>query len=600
MSTPATIGDVERAPSFALRRSLLAIAVATQGAIDLASAFLSHPSERLLALRRLVPTSVIDTSRTFTLLAGALLLLTAWGLRRGKRRAYVAALFLAALSVPFNLFKAIDVEEATVASALMFALGVNAEAFRVKSRELTWSALRAPVVWMGLGFVFYAVVGCWIVEARYGNGASIVRAVSETLYRTLGLGSPSLVLDPTLSHHVKRMVGWFLESLPVLGFTLLVGAAFLALQPAIHRRRHRADRDRAAEIIAKHAVSALAPFALAPDCDYFFSRTGRAVIAYKFQSGTLLAIGDPIGPPEEFPSLLRDFARYVEERDWTFGFFQSLPEVQPQYRRLGWSSVHIGEEPVLRLADFTLEGAEMGDVRRSWNKLKREGFEARHFRPRENPFEAAGAMGLEGEIARQLAAVSAEWLRSHPGEEKGFCMGRFDIHHLREVWLAVAWNPAARRVEGFLTWTAMPARGGWALDLMRRRGDAPSGTMEFLVADCAEEAKRRGESALSLSLSALAKAEGPAADGEPTAVTRARALLVKHLTRFYPFEGLFRWKAKFRPAFEPRYLVVAYPSALPRVALALAQAQSPGGLRAYFGGRERVPETGNPPPGEGV
>src|SRR5881409_702530 len=116
-------------------RNALALAVAAIGVVDLESAFLSHPSDRLLALRHLVPTDVLDTSRTFTLLAGALLLVTAWGLRKGKRRAFVAALFLCAVSVPVNMLKAFDFEEATVATVLMFALGISADAFRVKSRD---------------------------------------------------------------------------------------------------------------------------------------------------------------------------------------------------------------------------------------------------------------------------------------------------------------------------------------------------------------------------------------------------------------------------------------------------------------------------------
>ena len=84
-------------------RSALALAVLVMGAIDIASALLSHPPERLLQLERLLPTSVLDTSRTFTLIAGALLVLAAWGLRRGKRRAFVFALFLCAVSVPVNV-----------------------------------------------------------------------------------------------------------------------------------------------------------------------------------------------------------------------------------------------------------------------------------------------------------------------------------------------------------------------------------------------------------------------------------------------------------------------------------------------------------------
>src|ERR1041384_6137684 len=144
-------------------RPLLALAVAAMGIVDLLSALLSPPPERVRALRPLVPTDVLDTSRTFTLLAGALLLLTANGLRRGKRRAFVTALFLCALSVPENLLKAGDVEEATPAPALMFMLGLNAEAFVVKSRELSWRTLRGPAVAAIVAIGIYAFGGCWLL-----------------------------------------------------------------------------------------------------------------------------------------------------------------------------------------------------------------------------------------------------------------------------------------------------------------------------------------------------------------------------------------------------------------------------------------------------
>lgn len=63
---------------FELRRILLSLAVAAMGVIDVMSALLSRLPERLLALRHVVPTEILDTSRTFTLLAGTLLLVTAW------------------------------------------------------------------------------------------------------------------------------------------------------------------------------------------------------------------------------------------------------------------------------------------------------------------------------------------------------------------------------------------------------------------------------------------------------------------------------------------------------------------------------------------
>jgi phosphatidylglycerol lysyltransferase len=568
------------------RRALLSLAVAAMGLIDLLSALLSHPPERLRALLHIVPTAVLDTSRTYTLLAGALLLVTAWGLRRGKRRAFVAALFLCALSVPVNLLKAFDFEEATVAAALLFLLGVSGDAFRVRSRAWSLAALRSRALGFAVALAVYAVAGCWLLELQHGRSGSLGRAVAEVLYQLFGVGQPALAVP----RH-QRIVSWFLESISLLGLTGLVGLALAALRPASHRGRHRAEAGRVAALLRAHGDSSVSAFTLAADADYFFSRNGRAVIAYRFESDTLLAIGDPIGPPEELAPLLRDFAAFCDAHDWRFAFFQARPERMDLYRASGWRALHIGEDPVLWTDRFALDGAAVGDVRRMSRKAAAAGIEVRHFLPGRDPFDAsADADGL----LEQMRAVSSAWLRAHHGSEKGFCVGRFEPQRLREVWLTVAWDPRARRVEGFLTWLSIPARHGWALDLMRRREDSAPGTMELLVVRSVIAARERGDAMLSLSLSALAHvdepgaASGPDADPTPDATAarsaraaaqaaRAREFLSQHLARFYDFHGLFRWKKKFDPEFEDRYLVYPGPLALPQVTLALVRAQSPGG-----------------------
>jgi len=556
------------------QRTALALAVATQGVINLFSALLSHPPDRLLALRHLVPTTVMDQSRTFTFVAGILLVLTAWGLRRGKRRAFVIALFLAALSVPMNLLKAIDFEEATAASVLLFALGVSGDAFRVKSRDLTFGTIGQRTVLLGAFFLVYAVAGCFWMEARFGGAASLGHAAAEAAYRLFGVGQP-IVYDMVPPHtQAARMARWFSHSLAPIGALLLAGSALALLRPVAHRERHRTERERVARLLRHYGDSSVGAFALESDVDYFFSPTGRAVIAYRFESNVLLVLGDPIGPDEEIPALLQQFATYCAEHDWTFALFQARPEKLAFYREAGWRAVHIGVDPIIRLDRFTLEGSAMGDVRRSRNKLDAAGLEARLYPPDTHPFDPS----REPALRDQLGAVSSEWLRSRKGAEKGFAMGRFDPNRLADQWLAAAFNPERGRVEAFITLVPIWGRRGWALDLMRRRDDAPPGVIEFLIVSCAEAAKERGDELISLSLSALAKTEADAAD----AGDRARAFLMEHLRRFYDFEGLFRWKSKFVPEFEPRYLVYADPMALPRVVFALARAQSPGGFLSYF------------------
>ena len=584
-----------------LIRNAMALAVAAMGAIDLVSALFSRLPERVLALRRLVPTDVLDTSRTFTLLAGALLVIAASGLRRGKRRAFVAALLLCAVSVIFNLLKALDVEEATAATALMFALGVSGHAFQVRSRALSFDAFRSRAMLFVVAFAVYAIGGCWLLEARLAPGHSLAHALQEVVYQLTGLGSPALQVPRS-----QRVVNWYLGSISVIGFTTLIGLALAALQPAAYQRRHRVETARVAELLREYGDNTISSFALDEDSDYFFSANRRAVIAYRYESDTLLVIGDPIGPPEEIPALLEDFQRLCHERDWQFAFYQARPERLGDYKRLGWRAIHIGEDPVLWTDRFTLEGAGLGAVRRSVRKLEREGLEVRMFVPGINPFDPYQDTD---ELLAQMTEISAEWLRGRPGGEKGFCMGRFDRERLPESWLAVAWNPGTGRVEAFCTWEPIWARRGWAIDLMRRRSDSLTGVSEFLVVKSVAHARERGDALLSLSLSALVKieetlapvvaAEAEEGGPEPTTVTepdpegrraargaitddRAREFLMQHLARFYDFKNLFRWKKKFAPAFEDRYLVYPDPLGLPRVARALLRAQSPGGLMAYF------------------
>jgi phosphatidylglycerol lysyltransferase len=558
-------------------RHAMSLAVAALGVVDLASALLSRPPERLLALRHLVPTDVLDTSRTFTLLAGTLLLLTANGLRRGKRRAFVAALFLAAVSVPVNLLKAFDFEEATVATALLFLLGLNGEAFTVKSRAFTFRGIVAPLAAGVVGFGLYAIMGCWVLEAVFSpHQASYAHAFGEALYQTLGVGDP--VLDVERHHPIVR---WYLGSISMVGITVLLGFAAALLRPAGHRRQHQREAERVREIARAFGDSTLAAYTLGDDVDWFFSANGRAVIAYRFESDVLLAIGDPMGPPEEIPALLRAFEDFCRSHDWAFGFYQVRPERLRWYRQLGWSAVHIGEDPVLRPGSFTLDGSALGTVRRQVRKLEKAGLEVRHWVPGENPFDPAHD---PDHVADQIRAISHEWVKGKSGGEKGFCMGRYDPASLPQSWLAIAWNPARGRVEAFCTWTPIWARRGWAIDLMRRHDDAPTGAMELLVVDSARHARERGDELLSLSLSALVRVEAPRGTAEAPTVTEdpARTFLIQRLSRFYDFQGLFRWKRKFNPEFEDRYLVYPNALALPRVALALVRAQSPGGLWSYL------------------
>jgi lysylphosphatidylglycerol synthetase-like protein (DUF2156 family) len=109
----------------------------------------------------------------------------------------------------------------------------------------------------------------------------------------------------------------------------------------------------------------------------------------------------------------------------------------------------------------------------------------------------------------------------------------------------------------FITLIPVPARRGWMLDLMRRRADASGGAMELLIARTAEYLRERGNQTFSLSLAPLASTH-PSDEDTAAVVRRARKFLYEHFDHLYNYRSLQRFKDKFNPRWDERFL--AYPT----------------------------------------
>lgn len=387
------------------------------------------------------------------------------------------------------------------------------------------------------------------------------------------MGTPEAGVFAALLPPSARNRRGSLEPTPLLPVRFIVGLALSAVgwaRHGRHRRRHARDVER---LLLRHGASSVAWFALDRGTDYFWSHDHRAVIAYRPESDALLVIGDPIGPQEELRTVLEEFAEYCREKDRPFAFYQARPEHLPLYASLGWRALHIGEDPVIWTDDDSLDRVSIGDVHRAARRAEAGGLRVLHAMPgvANGTQEAPPA-----ELWHELRSVSKEWARSRRGGGRGFCGGRFDPSRMRHEWLAIAWDPVHRRIEAFACWVPIPARRGWALDLVRRRPVARPGALELLVVSSLEHARRRGDDMLSLSLTPVAFVPPTSArdKAEPLeTVDGARALLQQHLSRLYDFPGAEEWKRRLEPTLEDRYLVVPGTWALPPVVLALVRAQ---------------------------
>ena len=235
------------------------------------------------------------------------------------------------------------------------------------------------------------------------------------------------------------------------------------------------------------------------------------------------------------------------------------PSDLPLYAAAGLRSLCIGEEAIIDLDAFTLVGGGAKGWRAILNKFTKSGVRAVWYDPPH-----------DDELMAALRKVSDEWLAARGGAEMRFSVGWFDATYLDECPLMVVYAPAGA-VWAFANVVPQDQHNELTLDLMRYTASAEKSTMDFLFLSLFQAAKSRGYASLNLGLSALA---GIGMEEDDPRIEKALRLLYERPNAFYNFQGVHRFKDKFRPTWSPRYLVYRSVIDLPSVVLALTHATS--------------------------
>jgi phosphatidylglycerol lysyltransferase len=230
------------------------------------------------------------------------------------------------------------------------------------------------------------------------------------------------------------------------------------------------------------------------------------------------------------------------------------------YRDLAFTLIPIGSEALIQTQSFALEGKPRRELRYAVKRSEKEGLRFRFM---------AGPDALEA-YSHELHVVSGTWLQSHRGPELSYSLGTLSTLTDPDITVGLAFA-ANGRLEAFVSWLPVPARQGWTLDLMRRRPDSTYGAMEALIVRSISEAAGRGIVEVSLGVAPRVITEG----GGAGAADRAVRTMYWGLDRFQRSRSLHRFKAKFCPSWEDRYLAVPSASTLPEVLYALVLAHLP-------------------------
>jgi lysyl-tRNA synthetase class 2 len=477
------------------------------------------------------------------------------GLSRGKRRAWGAGVVLFALAALVHLFRGPDPIAVVLSAAMLFALIWFRDDFRAHSDpgSLQQAAVFVPVY---LLFVFVFTSITLFAERAHVTPDLTFWGNVETAYLGLiGLAGP-------YTYHRDVFHDFFETGLLVLGIlglltTLwLIFRTFVQADPPTPERRERAE-----EIVRRWGDDTLDYFALRRDKNYFFAADGQSLIAYLYVRGTAMVAADPIGPPGNEARTLDEFLAYCAERGWRVAFFAVREADADLYRERGMHPVYLGDEAILRLGDFTLDGAERKAVRAAVKHVEKK-----------HTFELIAENEAAPELVGELNEISEEWRKGAP--ERGFTMelGE-DVEGTNpDFVLAIARDRDSERVEGFLRFVPVyGAEPGYSLDLMRRRPNSTNGMTEFLIARAAQALGARGFKRLSLNFAAWGRLLDSAEDAGLSA--RLQRLMAKGLNPFFQIQSLRDFNQKFAPEWVPRSVVIDDASDLPRIAMLYASVE---------------------------
>ncbi|AVO57578.1 bifunctional lysylphosphatidylglycerol flippase/synthetase MprF [Pseudomonas chlororaphis] len=521
-----------------LAAPILAVLVFLSGVVLLFSGVTPEIDTRLQHIGFLIPHRLVDASHFGASLIGVLCLLLAQGLRRRLSAAWILTTILLLVGAVLSLLKGFDWEEASLMTLTASLLAVFRRSFYRPSRltELPFSPLYLVASVCVLG------ASIWLLLFAYQDVP-----YSHQLWW-------QFTLDADAPRGLRSLLGAAVL-LVVVSLTWLLRTA----RPVIHLPNGE-ELDRAAKILMASSQPD-GGLSLTGDKALLFHPNDDAFLMYARRGRSLVALYDPIGPTQQRAEMIWQFRDLCDVHHARPVFYQVRAENLPYYMDIGLTAIKLGEEARVDLNRFDLEakGKEMKDLRYTWNRGTRDGLSLE--------IHEAGHAPMD-----ELKVISDAWLTGKNVREKGFSLGRFSEDYLKHFRIAII------RFEGrpvaFANLLETYSHDLASLDLMRAHPEAPKLTMEFMMVGLIQHYKNHGYARFSLGMVPLSGLQPRR--GAPL-TQRLGSMVFRRGEQLYNFQGLRRFKDKFQPDWEPRYMAV--PAGLdPLVALADTAALIAGGL----------------------
>ena len=507
-------------------------------------------STTLFALVHLHRARIAIADAHLTVIAGLSLIYLATLLRRGKHNAWLVSVLVYGLLTIRNtrhfIFDINDSRQYIIAVTLsllvplltLIALIIFRKMFEVRSEIHSFKvAARRAVIILIIAFL-YGVIGFQLFDERdYHQEISVPTSIHYTVDQS-GFTTSNRPIAYT------KRARFFVDSLAAISITSVFYAGVSFFAPIRFRLSHHIkDLQDAEKVLKQHSLTSEDFFKLWPrDKDYFFSADRSAFLAYQVKNNVALVVGDPVGPSNAIKQLMAIFMEYCRINDWLVAFIHTDATNLKLYASYDFSHQKIGEEALVDINHFVDEVARNKYFRHINNKFSKQNYTFEVLQP---PHAVA--------VVASLKRISDDWL-SLPGRtERGFMMGYFSEAYIQNCPIAVV-RDDQMQIRAFANQVLSFKADEANYDLLRQAHDAQSNTNDYLMINFISYLKTQGFNKINMGLSPLSGLEA-SDDTDRTAMDRLLHFVYANADRFYSFQGLARFKLKYEPEWESRYIV---------------------------------------------
>ncbi len=537
-----------------IMRIVPALLLFALGIINIISVLTPAIHERVRWLKHFIPVDAMLVSNYFVLVLGLILLVTASFMLKGLKSAWGVAVFLTVVSFFGNLIKAVDYEEALAALFVLGVLIYTRKDYYVKNNPKLRAVGIQTAVLSILAVILYSVIGFYFLDKKHFNiDFSLWQSVEYALENYFLVGSSDLV-------PADNFASKFILTINVSGFLSLSFLFYTLIRPFILKNTPTSEElERPNRLLKDYGNSSLDYFKTYQDKMIFEPEGVEAFISYRIAGNFAVVLENPVAANADcMTECIRLFDRFCYENGLKSFYYRVPEESLPVYRGLKKKSMFLGQEGIVDLSKFSLEGGARKSIRNAISKVKDRGYTIQfHFPPIK-----------DGQL-QKVKSVSDDWLYDTERSEIIFSQGMFDWEELKQQTLITVEN-SEEKVVAFLNIIPDYAKGEATYDLLRKTKDAPNGVMDYILVEMFGYLKSQGFETVNLGFAPMSGLKDPTKFSE-----KSMKFAYEKIRSFAHYKGMREYKEKFATIWYNKYLIYDHDYDLMQIPRALTKVIQP-------------------------